>query len=159
LRIAVRLIIIVVALVVFGISRYNRAKLPTVSPNGAPLVHAKVDDPRLAAATAEARRRWPEFVAAYKNRLGKSAFVVKHEFPLKDGGAQHMWMAVTGINGNQVSGLLIDQPYGDIGYKEGDPITLAANEIEDWGYQEHGQRVGGFSQPVLEAIEAEQGRK
>lgn len=159
MRIALRLIVVVIALVVFGISHHNRTKIPAVSPKGAPLVQAKADDPRLAAATAEAKRRWPEFAAAYKNRLGKSAFVVKHAFVLKDGGVEHMWMAVTGINGNQVSGLLIDEPYGDIGHKEGDPVMLAAEDIEDWGYQENGQRIGGFSQPVLEAIEAEQGRK
>jgi uncharacterized protein YegJ (DUF2314 family) len=122
-------------------------------------VQAKADDPRLAAATAEAKRRWPEFVAAYKNRLGKSAFVVKHAFAPKDGGVEHMWMAVTGVGDNQVTGLLIDQAYGDIGHKEGDAITLAPGEIEDWGYTENGRRIGGFSQPVLEAIEAEQGRK
>ena len=156
MRFAIRLTILAVVLIVGGVLRYNRLHSPSVSPNGVPMVQAKVDDPRLAAATAEARRRWPEFVAAFQHPNGKNAFAVKHAFPLKRGSVEHMWVEVTSINGNQVQGKLLDQPYGDIGLKEGDPVTLTPDQIEDWIYMDKDRAVGDFSHPVLQAIEAEQ---
>jgi uncharacterized protein YegJ (DUF2314 family) len=67
-----------------------------------------------------------------------------------------MWVSVTGINGRQVSGTLVDQPDDDIGLKERDLVTLSPDQIEDWNYEENGSLVGNFSGPVLDAIEAEQ---
>jgi uncharacterized protein YegJ (DUF2314 family) len=155
-RIAIRLSILVIVLVIGGILRYNRQHGQTVSPKGVPMVQAEANDPRLAQASAEARRRWPEFFAALKNPAGKTAFAVKHAFPLKRGSVEHMWVEVSAIDGNQVRGNLVDQPYGDIGLKEGDPVTLTPDQIEDWMYVDKDKTVGNFSQPVLEAIEAEQ---
>ena len=156
MRIAIRLTIVAIVLIVGGILRHNRQQSQTVSAGGIPMVETAQDDPRIAAATAEAKRRYSEFLAAYQNRAGKTGFAVKRAFPVRAGGTEAMWVLVTSMAGNNVTGTIDDQPMFNIGHKEGDSVTLSPDQVEDWVYMDHGQMVGGFSIPVLKAIEAEQ---
>src|SRR5262245_2036309 len=57
------------------------------------------NDPRFKAAEAEARRRWPEFVAAFNRREPNVAYAVKARFT--DGSAtEWMWVQVQSIAGD-----------------------------------------------------------
>ena len=159
MRIVVRLVIVVLMLCVVGYSRHKARTAATTSAGGVPMVQASDNDPRMIAATTEARSRWAEFVTAFEHPGSRHGFAVKHAFPVKGGGNEHMWVNVTAIQGNQISGTLDDEPLGDIGLKGTDPVTLTVSQVEDWAYLDNGKMVGGFSAAVLEAIEAENRKK
>ena len=160
MRIVTRVVIAIIVISIASFLRYNRThRTGTASAGGVPMVQAKDSDPRIVAATAEARRRWPEFVTAFEHPGARKGFAVKHAFPTRDGSKEHMWVNLTAIQGNQIKGTLDDQPLGDIGLKENDPVTLTLADVEDWVYTDGGRLVGGFSVAALEAIEAEQRHK
>ena len=111
------------------------------------IVSAKVADPELAAATAEARRRFPEFEQAFHSRQGQS-FSVK--FPLTDGKTtEHIWLTVEHLNERQVEGKLGNDPNNLPNYKFGQPMKIERAAIEDWMYQKDGKLIGAFSVKVL----------
>jgi uncharacterized protein YegJ (DUF2314 family) len=169
-RLIARVVVAVLLLSVAGWMRYNRTHsgggsgassggISGTSAGGVPMVKASDGDPRIVAATTEAKRRWPEFVTAFEHPGGRKGFAVKHAFPTKDGSKEHMWVNLTAIHGNQIMGTLDDQPLADIGYKENDPVTLTVADVEDWVYVDSGKMVGGFSVAALETIEGEQKNK
>lgn len=104
----------------------------------------------LAAATAEARRRWPEFVSAWKARRPDELFGVKAEF--REGAAEeHMWVDVLEVSPDSVRGTLGNDPVDVKGLKLGDPVELKVSEIEDWSVSgKQGVRLGGFSIAIVE---------
>lgn len=128
---------------------------------GEPLVQAKADDARLAQAAEEARRRWPEFVAAFNKREPNTAYAVKLAFPVKGKDTnEHMWIKVTAVEGPTISGVLNNDPIGDVGLKLGDPVRTTVDQIEDWLVgRGRDDLTGGFSIKVLEQIERERGGK
>ena len=72
------------------------------------------DDPRYKTAEAEARRRWPEFVAAFARRAPGDTFSVKSAF--SDGKqTEWMWIRVESIEpdgegGQRIKGTLASEP-------------------------------------------------
>lgn len=115
----------------------------------APIIDIEGDDPDLKAAVAEARRRWPEFVAAFRRRKAGEAFVVKA--PFSDGSAtEFMWMMVSRIEGSTVHGVLGNQPLEVKGLKERDVVTVVSKDVADWIYREGDSLQGNFTQPVID---------
>lgn len=110
------------------------------------------NDPRLLAATAEARRRWPEFAAAFAAPApNQGDFMVKAKFT--DGvHVEHQWAEVTQLNADTVTGILDKTPLEVTGLHCGDTVTIALGDIEDWLYLENDVPVGGFSVKVLREI-------
>ena len=135
----------------------NRSKSDTVVDVG--------DDPRIAEATAEAKQRWPEFVAAYNSRKPGMAFHVKAGFPIRSGpGNEHLWLSVDQITPTHVTGEVNNQVQFDIGLKLGDAVTVPVAEIEDWLYvikAKNGEPImtGGFSVKVIEEIQRSQEKR
>src|SRR5207249_4234043 len=66
-------------------------------------------DPRLAKIVAEARSRWPEFVAAFANRTAADDFLVKALFKDGDNG-EWMWLEVVSIQDGYLTGPLQNRP-------------------------------------------------
>jgi len=117
-------------------------------------------DPRLDAAAAEARKRWPEFVEEFNKREANVAYAVKFSLPIKGGGVEHIWMQVTAIDGSTIRGELGNDPVADLGLKLGDAVTTTVDQLEDWMVgRGEGNLKGLFSVPVLQAIEAERKAK
>lgn len=121
------------------------------------LSHAPAGDPRLAEAAAEARQRWPEFAAAFAKNEPNVAYAVKMPFPIRGTDSfEHMWIQVTSIKGNTITGDLNNEPIKDVGVKLGDSVTTTVDEIEDWLIgRGKGNITGGFSLKVLEQIQNE----
>ncbi len=117
---------------------------------GDPVVNVEKDDAEMNAAIAEARQRWPELLAAYREHKGES-YAVKYPFPTKNGGNEHIWISVTNIEGDSVTGLIDNEPVNDIGHKNGDSVTVPGKELSDWMYMPPGSKdyVGGFTIKVL----------
>ena len=116
---------------------------------GGNVVQLGADDPGLVAATAEARRRWPEFVAAFNEQRPGRKCAVKYAAPIKGGGDEHIWIMVTALGSGTISGTLGNAPAEDIGLKLGDAVTIKTDDVEDWLFTEGQSMTGGFSVATL----------
>jgi uncharacterized protein YegJ (DUF2314 family) len=122
--------------------------------NYAPVVAVDSEDPRMQAAVEEARRRWPEFVAAFESR-GPGQFSVK--CPVTAGGnTEFIWIEVTAIENETIYGTLANDPM-DLGhFKLGSRVTALAGELNDWiFFDETDSMHGGFTIQVVEEISRE----
>jgi uncharacterized protein YegJ (DUF2314 family) len=110
----------------------------------APVIVIEDDDPRLQAAVAEARRRWPDFLQALNGRSPNQDFGVKAFFTDGEHG-EWMWVAVSSIDGEAIQGKLGNAPVEVRDVHEGDTVTVQTSAIGDWIYSSGEQLVGGFS--------------
>lgn len=130
----------------------RNGKVSDVFEKGPPdrIVKTKAGDPELVAATAEAMRRWPEFTAAFAARQPRQGFGVKKAF-LDGEKTEHMWVTVTGIEGQVIRGRLCNKPQTIHSLKFGDLVEITVAEVEDWMYTMGKENIGGFQAKVLEA--------
>jgi uncharacterized protein YegJ (DUF2314 family) len=104
-------------------------------------------------AVAEARRRWPEFLAAYEARTCDPEEVFIAKFPFgQDPHVEHMWISVESIDGDTVNGRMENKPMFQPGLKEGDPVTGSVERLSDWLYASEKGAEGGFTQRVLQEM-------
>lgn len=97
---------------------------------------------RLAEATRKARETLPRFLHLAKSGL-HGAYLLKMR--LAGGGeVEHIWMEVTGVRKGIFQGRLANDPVTP-GYKAGDPVELAPDEIEDWMISTGETRYGGYT--------------
>lgn len=104
------------------------------------------DDPRLEAATAEALRRWPEFVEAFGRRKpGAENFVVKTQ--MIDGPRREdMWVTVKKIEDETIIGELDDEPMRVRNIRFGDSIEIRLGDLKDWAIVGGEKKLrGGFT--------------
>ena len=119
-------------------------------PTNAPIVNISGSDPRMVAAVAEAKQRWPEFVVAFQARSGgaKSPFIIKARFT--DGSHEEfMWVSVTAIENETISGKLENSPGKLTNVKLGDAVTVPLADLNDWLCQIDGKAVGGFTMKLI----------
>ena len=116
----------------------------------APVIPVDSGDDVLAQAAAEARRRWPEFVAALARRHPEQDFAVKTALTV-DGTTEHIWIDVESVDGASVRGRLGNDPVDLGSMKRGDPVTIDISAVEDWMYVLTDQPVGGFSVAAVSA--------
>jgi uncharacterized protein YegJ (DUF2314 family) len=96
-----------------------------------PVMRVDADSPALIAAVAEARRRWPEFLAAYAQAADKAPFSVKA--PVTEGGrTEFIWIKVKTIAGDQIHGLLANDPVALGELKLGSFVSVQVAELNDW---------------------------
>ena len=118
-------------------------------PTFAPIVQISKDDPRMVAAVAEARQRWPEFAAAFNSRAaGDEAFIIKARF--SDGEHEEfMWVQVQKLESDSITGELGNSPASLKHVKEGEIVTVPLADLNDWLCQINGEAVGGFTMKVM----------
>ncbi len=117
-----------------------------------PVVEISEDDPRMAAAVDEARRRWPEFVAAFNQRQPDQHFAVKA--PFQDGdAAEFMWATVTSIHHQLIIGVLDSEPIDLKNVALGDRVRIKLQDLNDWMYTSGEEMVGGFTVELLRKIQ------
>ena len=104
--------------------------------------------------TAEARHRFPEFVAAFRKSSDPSDFIVKVPLSEPDTGhVEHMWIQPVTIEGTQVTGTLLSQPLFNRTFNKGDLISLDSENLTDWACLIDGQPLGAFTEAkVREAL-------
>jgi uncharacterized protein YegJ (DUF2314 family) len=116
---------------------------------GGNVVQLGADDPGLVAAAAEAKRRWPEFVAAFNEGRPGRKCAVKYAAPIKGGGDEQIWIMVTSLGSGTISGTLGNAPVADIGLKPGDAVTIQTGDVKDWLFTDGQSMTGGFSVATL----------
>jgi uncharacterized protein YegJ (DUF2314 family) len=121
-----------------------------------PVVPVADDDPRLKAAVAKARRRWPEFVEAFENRRPEQHFAMKARITEPgENQAEFMWITVTGLENGIVYGKLDNDPVELTRIKAGDRVRVSVKDLNDWLYTDGDDMVGGFTIEVLRRIQDE----
>jgi uncharacterized protein YegJ (DUF2314 family) len=114
----------------------------------APVVGIAPDDPRLLAAVREARRRWPEFVAAFEQRQSGQMFSVK--VPVREGKqTEYMWLSVSALEHEMIYGRLDNEPVAMKRLHAGDRLRVPVRDLNDWLYTRGDTLAGGFTIEVL----------
>ncbi|MBB6053062.1 YegJ family protein [Armatimonas rosea] len=128
----------------------SKSALEKVQRDGQPDIDmVKDDDREMNAAIAKARQTLPAFVKALQSpTTAMQGFSVKAEF--KDAnGSEHMWIARPEWDGQNIVGVLANEPNWVKSVKLGDPVKIPGNQISDWMYVENGKLVGGHTERVL----------
>lgn len=126
--------------------------------NYAPVVAVDGDDPRMQAAVEEARRRWPEFVAAFEEH-GPGQCSVKCPITAA-GNTEFIWLEVTAIENETIYGTLANDPMDLGALKLGSRVKASAGELNDWIYFDDTDAMhGGFTIKVVEEISKERSEK
>lgn len=111
-------------------------------------IPVKDTDPALVAARDAARKRWPEFVQAFRARKGQD-FIVKAPITRGDF-TEHIWITVLDVDGEVISGRLANEPYDLAGLKLGSTIVVRIDAIDDWEYTIDGKTRGYFTKAAVE---------
>jgi len=121
---------------------------PATRPTDDPVVRVERNDPEMRVAVRQARRKWPQFAAAFERRQSGEHFSAKA--PFREGGREeYMWVTVTKIEHETVYGILDNDPVDVTSLKAGQPVHFPLSELNDWLY-EYGDVVhGGFTIAVL----------
>ncbi|MCI0364470.1 MAG: DUF2314 domain-containing protein [Phycisphaerales bacterium] len=121
----------------------------TLQQPNPPVIPVSPDDPEMTRAVAEAREKWPQFVAAFEKRQPLQAFAVKAQF-VEGEHSEFMWVEVKSIDEKAVRGTLANEPRDFQKLKLGDAVEVRVADIQDWIYSDGERMVGGFSVKVLE---------
>lgn len=121
-------------------------------PTHVPVIQVADDDPKMIAAVAEARKRWPEFVAAFKNREG-TMYSVKAPITVADK-TEFIWIEVDGLEPEYIHGKLGNDPVALGDMKLGDRVEVPVKDLNDWVFLRKEQPVGLFTVKVIQAIQA-----
>lgn len=115
-----------------------------------PVIQISDKDPAMIAAVEEARRRWPEFVAAFEQRLldVKAPFTIKAPIG-PEGSEEFMWIDVTGIEADTIYGNLGNEPATIPHLKLGDRVRVPVAKLNDWLCLINGEPCGGFTIKVI----------
>lgn len=120
-------------------------------PTFDPIIEIADHHPKMVEAVREAVDRWPEFVAAFRTcaPADRERHIVKAEF--REGRkAEYMWVAVSEITDNSVTGMLLNDPHELIEVHRGAIVTFTLDRLNDWIYPgPEGSHVGGFTLDVL----------
>lgn len=115
---------------------------------------------KLVDARREALERWDEFEKSFREPPKYSQHTVKVAMPVlssKSGETHQVWVRVTSIEGDAVSGKLANDPGRYIGYKVGEKIDVKKQDIQDWLiFVPPKTTIGGFSVKVFEEYEKSQ---
>ena len=121
----------------------------TRTDGDAAMYNVDENDEQMDRATTRARKHVDRFIAALKNpQPNQRDFQVKKLF-VKDGKAEHIWLADVKFNGNRFHGIVDNKPMFIKGLKIGERESVNPDEVIDWSYVEDGHLVGGYTIRVL----------
>ena len=115
-----------------------------------PVIPVADDDPAMARAISEAKRRWPEFQSAFKEKSEAcSKFSVKAKVTLGEN-TEHIWLEVIGLEPNFIHGKLANAPVALGDLQIGSQVEVHIDDMSDWCFMRGETLVGLFSRNVLE---------
>jgi uncharacterized protein YegJ (DUF2314 family) len=115
------------------------------------VVQIDEDDPRMAAAVLEAKKRLTEFTKAFAKARDGWQFSVKAPFSEKDSEeSEYMWVHVSRVDFDAVHGTLLNDPEFVKSFKYDDVVRVPMDQIVDWVYSDGENPVGDFTAKVLD---------
>jgi len=118
-----------------------------------PVIGVPVDDPRMTAAVAEARQRWPEFLKAFGQRQPGETFAVKAPIT-SNGHTEFIWLQVTNLDDELIHGHLDNDPV-NLPVKCGDAVTVPIKDLNDWAFTRGETTTGLFTLKVIQQVTEE----
>jgi uncharacterized protein YegJ (DUF2314 family) len=143
-------VILAAALLINGCDNGTSGEAKVTQRDSEPdIIQIDDNDPRMIAATAEARATAVEFAKALAvPRPNQAAFAVK--MPVSDGKhTEYMWISELSFDGQAFRGRLGNRPAALTGVKVGDELTVKVSDLSDWMYVEDNRLVGGYTLRVL----------
>jgi uncharacterized protein YegJ (DUF2314 family) len=135
-----------------AIDRFFEAEDPVAALEasfGVSMVGIAVDDPEMEAAVAEARSRWPEFVASWRSAATTGDHFVKAAFG-EAPEQEFLWIALLELDDDSMRGILMNAPHSVGGVAEGDEVVVEVNELNDWLIVgADGSQTGAFTVEVI----------
>lgn len=116
------------------------------------------ESPEVAAAVAEARRRWPEFVAAFEQREPDDNFAAKAPFTA-EGETEFMWFIVDAVEGDFILGRMDSDPVCKALPGPGDRVRVNVADLNDWVFFSRGKEEGLFVTKVILRQRERKGRE
>ena len=123
------------------------------------IFYSEADDPEMISAFQKAQETFPYFwrelhweyrriVPALDLACVKVAFM--QEAPGKTKPiVEHMWVNDVEFDGDNVSGVLINDPNELTNVKNGDPVVVPLSQVSDWLFSSQGNTYGGFTIQLL----------
>lgn len=113
-----------------------------------PAVRVTANDTKMAEASQRANSMWAVFANAFERRSPDQTFAVKAPFSDKSE-TEYMWLIVSDINEEIVTGTLDNAPIYLQNIGAGDIVSVTIDQIDDWLYTDQGEVVGGFTTEAL----------
>jgi hypothetical protein len=135
--------------------RQNALLTAVVGAGGDEVRGATADDPELLAASTRAKKRLPGVAARFKKGLPfPQRLHVKVRFQMPAGGAEYMWIEVTGWRPDAINGVLINDANDPDGPRAGKRVTLKPAEVYDYVILGDGEILeGAETEKILEKRE------
>jgi uncharacterized protein YegJ (DUF2314 family) len=124
----------------------------TLKREGQPdMVYVPAADAAMNGAIEKARSSLLGFRAALASPpSGSSGFAVKVGFPYgNDASHEHIWLTEVEFSGDQVSGVVNNEPVDATQVRLGQKVTAPISAVSDWMYVDNGVLKGGFTVRVL----------
>jgi uncharacterized protein YegJ (DUF2314 family) len=115
---------------------------------GVPVVPKTSDDPVIALAKIEAQSHLDDFINKLTEHFRSDTYTFSVKAPFTENSeTEHMWVIVTSYNDGLFYGILGNEPLDLKNIKEGDPITVARSDVEDFlvSNSNNSELIGGFS--------------
>jgi uncharacterized protein YegJ (DUF2314 family) len=119
------------------------------------VVGARRDDEELLAASERARAKLPGLHEHFSRGLTPGEhLMVKAPFRTANGGKEYMWVEALAWNGDQITGLLRDEPMYVPNLHGGQTVTVSENEVFDYArFFPDGTKEGDETSEILKRRE------
>jgi len=121
------------------------------TPAGDGIVFFDENDAAMAAAIAEARRTYPQFLTALDIAppLRQADYMVKVALATPDGGEEHIWVDNLRVDGDRMFGTLANEPGNLPGMRRGSPIEIDHALVSDWSIDGSEGMYGNYTTRVM----------
>lgn len=135
-----------IAAAAFAMQAGSAAAAPPPPADRPDIIGVEAADAAMNAAIAEAKRTFPDFLAALRSgRFDRDSFVFK--YPL--GGFEHIWVRLDRIEGDTLVGRLANIPEQP-DFQVGQQVRVRVADISDWAYRDQrGVMIGHRTTRVL----------
>ena len=113
-----------------------------------PAVRVTANDADMEEASQKANSMWSVFVNAFEQRRSDQTFAVKAPFT-DEQETEYMWLIVTEINEETVTGTLDNEPVYLRNVDAGDILTVTLDQVNDWLYTDGNKLIGGFTTEAI----------
>ena len=128
----------------------SETKAPTLESAGPgdEIVQYEAQDAVMNAAIAEAKASLPAFLTRLDAGDIGPGDSLKVGFPV-DNGHEHIWVNQIARKGDELTGVLANEPNWMPGLHQGSPVTFAPDLVSDWSYEKDGKLWGNYTTRVM----------
>jgi uncharacterized protein YegJ (DUF2314 family) len=123
----------------------------TETPGSPGLAQVSDNDKQMDRAVENAQRNLGFFLAAlHAKKSGDTVFEIKKGF-VDGNNVEHLWIRGVTYDGNNFHGIVDNQPSEVKNVHNGQRITVAPGDVNDWMFLKDGKLIGAYTTRVLYA--------